>query len=537
MVIVLITISSLIFGQAEIPATSSLPLKSANSLLYGSDVIINDQPAENQRQACLTVAFNGWLYAGYMVTDGTSHKWMIMISTDDGVTWLVLREQALNTDWYGVAMDIVVAGNSVPDLKLFVSRILRNDVAGYCELIVSGMDGNSGGTINTLRDNIINLPEAFLDVAIASDYRFPAVGASPYSIAVLYSKTISARDSIILLTSSNGGVGFDVEKVVTTTDWYARNVSLAYGRCGSFFNGRYFAAWEQRGSSANDLGQIYTAHSDPGFNSDFLAPVRVDNLLSHSADFCRNPSISCQFNDVNNDMSNLTEVILFDRAYDGVPTSFDIVGTYNKEAANSDTWAIFGMYASLSLNGYESDLNYDPGYDNFLATYFNSTDQKLRYLVQGMNMPDPYNWVVIIDQYNTETNLVDPYPKVEINPVYTQVAHVWNGERPSGNGKAMFDAEYSVVGIQPSSAVSFSLTVFPNPASTTIQFSFELPKQENVKISLVSMFGKTVKTIVDKTLTAGRQQISADVSDLPAGCYSYQVNIGDEKISGRSVVL
>ena len=96
-----------------------------------------------------------------------------------------------------------------------------------------------------------------------------------------------------------------------------------------------------------DLGQIYTAHTTTYFYDPFTAPFRLDNLLGATADFARNPSICTQFNDTDNDLMNLTEVVLFDRAYNGNMADFDIVGCYNKEAANTDNWFIFGMNATV----------------------------------------------------------------------------------------------------------------------------------------------------------------------------------------------
>jgi hypothetical protein len=428
----LVALSINVLAQAEVGQSNVVPYKTPNSVLYGSDVIIDNQPAQDQRNTCLSVAFNGWLYAGLSVNEAGSWRWKIFLSTDDGATWTVLRDQTLNTNWYVHAIDIVVTGTTVGDLKVFVARILNNDVSVNSELIVSQLDGNTGSTLVTLRDNNVSGGDQFRDVSIASDYIWPAVDAVPFSVAVLYSKYNGTADTIRILTSSNGGASIDAEQVVRVTGGYVRNVSLAYGRCWNFFNGRYFAAWEERAGSAVDLGQIWTAHSTTYFDDPFTTPFRVENLIGATENFARNPSISCQFNDTDNDMLNLTAVVLFDRAYNGTLTDFDIVGVYNKEAANTDNWSIFGMDASSADNDIQPDINFDPAYNNFLATYYRTNTQSLPYLVKYMNMADPYFWVHITYKYNEGTNLMNPYPKVEINPVYLQVAHVWTAEGAGG---------------------------------------------------------------------------------------------------------
>ena len=165
-------------GQAELASSSGVPYQST-SILYGSDVILNDQSSQNQRDVCLSVAYNGWLYACYSYVDGTTNKWVILLSQDDGVTWNIIREQGLSADWFVQALDMVVTGQSESDLRIIVGRILENDKGSSSNIIVSQLDGISGATLNTLMSEVITLPEKYLDIAVASDYLFPAENASP----------------------------------------------------------------------------------------------------------------------------------------------------------------------------------------------------------------------------------------------------------------------------------------------------------------------------------------------------------------------
>ncbi|MCX6243938.1 MAG: hypothetical protein NTU98_04470 [Bacteroidetes bacterium] len=479
---------SLNLWAQDLQDNTSIPFMPANSLLYGGDVIIDNQPTQDQSDVCLSVAFNGWLYAAYIAVDGSYNAWKVWISKDDGATWQLLIDNPIATNWYTRALDLVVCGTTVSDLVVYVPRIYQNDVSETSMLRVTKHNGNTGSQVSTPYDCSVSTTtpttQKFLDVAIASDYRNPAYGASPYSIGVLYSKAQSSMDTIAIVTSSDGGVTFDARADVMVTYNYSRNVSLAYGRCPFNSNGRYFAVWEERSSVVSDMGMIYTAHSDPYFSSAFTSLYRLDDLLSHTAGFCRNPSISCQFNDIDNGNGHLTEVVLFDRAYDGNTSTMNVVGVYNKDAPAADTWSIFGIDAGFTHNDIQPDLNFDPGFNNFLATYCNQTDQKLRYLVQGQEMPDAYNWGLINDKYNDANNLINPCPKVEINPVYTQVAHVWNGQWLTGGRIATFDAEYSSVGTPPAAGTaSFHYSVYPNPAIDIVYFSTGLPQQETVKIS------------------------------------------------------
>jgi hypothetical protein len=431
----------------------------------------------------------------------------------------------------------MVCGTSTSDLKLFVARIYRNDVSVTSELKLSSYDANDGTSLTTLKDDLLYSGERFLDMAIASDYYFPAWSAGVYSVGLAYSKSTASVDYINFISYADEGATAQTEKNLYTGGMYTRNVAVAYGRSATYVNGRYFVAWEERLYSADDIGQIWTAHTVGVYNDDFTAPIRLDNMVAASAGFCRNPSIACQFNNTDNTLGNFTEVVLFDRAYNGNTADFDIIGLYNREASNTDNWFLFGMYASAYSNDYHPDINFDPAYNNFLATYYNSTETKLRYLVEFMDLPDPYYWIIIQDRYNDASNLVDPYPKVEINPVYSQVAHLWNAERPGGNGVTMYDAEYFGVGIQPIAGDPISVKVFPNPASSNVQFALSLPCADRINVMLTDMYGKTGNVLFEGNLPKGESVINMDVSGLAAGCYFYSVQSAKLKSTGRLVIL
>src|SRR5271157_1254003 len=106
-------------------STSSIPFKSPNSVFYGTDIFINHQPAQDQRNVHVSVAFNGWIYAVYTHNTTTNEGFTILKSTDNGTTWTVLQDYAFSGSTYTVA-DILVAGNDLTHLKYFVAGILVN---------------------------------------------------------------------------------------------------------------------------------------------------------------------------------------------------------------------------------------------------------------------------------------------------------------------------------------------------------------------------------------------------------------------------
>jgi hypothetical protein len=525
------------WSQAEAPGNNSIPLNAPNSLLYGDDILIDDQIDQDQQETGLAVAFNGWIYVSHVVNNTATRSWDVHMSMDDGLTWTTIISQSITAGWATTALDIIVCGTSTSDLKLFVARVYTTDAATFYEVKLSSYDANTGGPLATIYDNFSST-QKFMDVAIASDYLFPAYASTQYTIGLAYTATTPDADSVKFISFDAAGATPQTLYTVYSGSAYTRNVAIAYGRSSYYNYGRYHVAWEQRASPSADLGQIWTAHCLDQYNSSFTPPIRLENLIGGSADYCRNPVIACQFNDLNNYMGGYSEVVLFDRAFDGSTSDFDIVGTYNVEAANTDNWSIFGMYASFTLNDYHSDINFDPGYNNFLVTYFSSNETKLRYVVEHMDLPDPYNWTVISDKYNFENDLVNPYPKVEINPGYLQVAHVWTCERAGGYGETMFDAEYSVVGVQQDYPGDLGISgIYPNPAIDKVKMELNLNRADHIRITCNDATGRNGKLIFEGNVPGGRSVISADVSAIPAGLYIYSVQSSVSTVSGRLAIV
>ena len=148
----------------------------------------------------------------------------------------------------------------------------------------------------------------------------------------------------------------------------------------------------------------------------------------------------------------------------------DVIGYCNEfvpSTVENDNWHQL-LIENSSDYSMEGDINYDPAYNNFLVTYFDSTLMKLPYIVHPLDMSNPDTWILINSGYNDSTNLINPFPKVEINPVLNMVANIWDGERVGGYGEATFDAEYTPEGIgeQHQSATAKLEGAFPNPCNT-----------------------------------------------------------------------
>ena len=204
-------------------------------------------------------------------------------------------------------------------------------------------------------------PYPCYSIALSTDLMYPASNSSPHSLGILYSThNISYNlDSIIFCSSGDGGMSLESRQVVAaTTGNHFNKVALAYGRSSSWNSGRYFAAWEEKGSYTSNTGHIFTAHSNPNFNSPFTTPVQLDALDPSALNMCRNPAIACQFNNVDNDSTNLSEVILFDK-YDPANQKYDITGFYNLQAANHSNFRKL-IISNSAHNNFQPSINFNP---------------------------------------------------------------------------------------------------------------------------------------------------------------------------------
>jgi hypothetical protein len=522
------------FAQGNPDRQNGVPVKPTNPVLYATDVIIEDDASQDQRGTNLSIAFNGWAYEVHTLTQGTEAGYNIYKSVDDGESWTLLNGNVFE-NYTNLAVDLVVCGSSTADLRLFQAGIAYFPSTGLYVVYVDKYDATTGNFLGEIFYESSSYK--IYDVKIVSDYKFPSVGAGPYSLGLLFSRYGAAADTLVFISSPDAGQTFGNRKVVKTTGYYMDKISLSHGSSGLWFNGRYFAAWEERPFNAR-VGRTFVSNSDPYFYSDWVTPTRLDDIAGSSTDQTKNPVISCQENLYDNDASNFTTIVLLDRDYWGDGLDYDVIGMYNKNSAGgSGTWTRFDI-SNDGYNVFEADASFDPGFNNFLVTYCDSTNQKLPYVVKYQDLVDPNSWLMINSAYNMYPNLVNPFPKVEINPVYTQVGHVWTGTRPGGFGMATWDAEYSTVGVPPAgqNAGALALKVYPNPCSTKATLEFTLDDAADVTIDLVTAYGQKVRVITDDNLSAGRHTVPIDVSGLPGGCYYYTFSNGNSSVSGKIVV-
>lgn len=521
--IIIGVLSSFMANSQEMRTGQSSPFVNPK---YANDVIIDMAPTFDQRDVRLAVAFNGWLYAAFSTVDSVNDKGgiTIMTSRDDGANWQMIDEYSVPGVRYP-SFDIVVAGADTNNLTLYLVGVNNNISYSEYTIFLDRYNATTYAYIGSPYNSSKGIRRV-ADVAIATDYRYPAVGASPYSVGIAYSVYSSSFDSINFVASLDGGNTFTIFNNVATTGSFFRNISLAYGRSSSASNGRYFLAWEKLSGFTNRTGSIFESRNTSSIDGSWIPPVNLDSVSSSMIGLCRNPSIAVQYNDVDNDSGSCTAIVLVERDYVGDGSDYDLLGFYNKRAHYTNYWFRLDI-VNTSENDLTPDITFDPGYNNFLAVYFDSTNKKLPYVVNQMNLITPNTWVTITPQYNDSPNITAPCPQVEINPLVNQTAHVWIQDGIGTKGVAMYDAEYSTLGIDSETGTRDGLSLYPNPASDIVNLMITDMSLTGIIINIFDGNGKLIESRQVVNKKAGSSFENFDVSNYHNGIYFMVISSGN----------
>jgi hypothetical protein len=518
-----------LYSQSIDHPLSSNKISQESPVLFGTDVVINNEPNKNQYQSVICSAFNGWLYAGYAYNQDHFIHFNLMKSIDNGLNWTILRysEQGSWNDII-IKMDITTSGTNENDIRVFFGKIYYDTLWQTTYTSIPCVNGNTGALIG----EILNEPNAHIyDFDIESDVLNPAGSSNPNSIAVLYSKS-GTKDSIIYRSSSNGGISLNYRKTVAITNNHFGKVSLSYGKVPSWNTGRYFGVWEELNGAGAVTGHIYSAHSEPNFNSPFTTPKCLDSLNSQWINQVRNPVVACQSGDSDNSNGNLTEVVLFERLKLS-SGDVDIVGGYNLQAASSVNFQPLTLALS-ETNEIQPDICYNPHDSKFMVTYYNEVEKKLPFLNQDVNIPDPGQWNLVTSGYNDSSNISSPFPKVRYSSSMLQGINIWNARRSNTNGCALFDASYLTYTSTPElngNTFSKNPVIFPNPCNSPLNYLFELEKGTQVMISLTNIMEKRVRVLTDRYFPPGRSQGKLDLSKEISGYYIVSFTTDDNNTS------
>lgn len=484
----------------------------------GADKIVINSPGKNQTYADISVAFNGWTYVAVKVANGTDLGYVLKRSKDNGATWSTI-DSITPTGAAYPAIDIEVAGTDTNNLTLFLVGVYNDVVNGSYTLYVDKYNATTGSFISPAYNSNFGTRQIY-SVAIASDWQFPAINSTPYSVGIAYSCYSSTLDSINYIRSLDGGATFTLGANVATTGSYFRNVSIAYGRSSSASNGRYFLAWEQVSGTTARTGHIYTSRNTTSVDGGFITPVNLDSISSTCINLCSHPSIAVQYNNTDNDSAACTAIVTFDRDYNGDGSDYDLLAFYNKRAHFTNFW-----YRSDINNTGQSCKNphtiFDTQTSNFYTTYADSTNSLVTYVTNTMN--DPTNFTVGLAQYNDAPlswGTKQIAPKIAKGITKASPEFVWVNN--AGNvGTAYYENVLNTgVGVNEVSAQNM-FKVFPNPTTGMVYITNHDNADAIETIKVYTISGQ----LINQINAEGAFNNNFDISNLQPGIYMVEVTL------------
>ena len=77
---------------------------------------------------------------------------------------------------------------------------------------------------------------------------------------------------------------------------------------------------------------------------------------------------------------------------------------------------------------------------------------------------------------------------------------------------------------------------YPSPSQEVVNFSFSIPADGRVVLSVYDLSGRRVATLVEGDLTAGRHEVSWNCAEIPSGVYLYRLETNVGSLTRRLVV-
>ena len=68
---------------------------------------------------------------------------------------------------------------------------------------------------------------------------------------------------------------------------------------------------------------------------------------------------------------------------------------------------------------------------------------------------------------------------------------------------------------------------YPNPFNPTTNIEFSLKKAGHTTLTIYTITGQKVATLIDKNMKAGKFKVTVDASKLASGMYFYQIKSGN----------
>ena len=100
---------------------------------------------------------------------------------------------------------------------------------------------------------------------------------------------------------------------------------------------------------------------------------------------------------------------------------------------------------------------------------------------------------------------------------------------------SIINYSFQTMGIEITRQPTDHLTVYPNPASSQINISYQLNDANKVKIEIFNQKGQQLEQVLSRKQQKGKHHMEWNISNYPPGIYFCQLQIGNEMITKKII--
>ena len=306
------------------------------------------------------------------------------------------------------------------------------------------------------------------------------------------------------------------------------------------------------------LVQVDTVYGDVSWNG-VVQSFDASLILKHLVDIDPFSDLQVEVGDVNlsGDISTLDAYHILEYMVgliDALPYTPDEVAGSTGDFMMEDMGAEAGMMIDVpitisnaeNVNGLKGRLTYDPA---VLALDTLIFGEFLNGYMIEMNETEPGQILFAAsgNQPNTETGTIANLTFEVLEGFYGESSVTLSDLRVNENEELEVGAEMTVnyvLGISRAGVPEvFALHQnYPNPFNPVTRINYDLPKDDQVKITIYDMMGRQVTTLINQNQTAGYKSVRWDATNqlgesVSAGLYMYVIEAGAFRESRKMVLL
>jgi phosphatidylserine/phosphatidylglycerophosphate/cardiolipin synthase-like enzyme len=141
-----------------------------------------------------------------------------------------------------------------------------------------------------------------------------------------------------------------------------------------------------------------------------------------------------------------------------------------------------------------------------------------------------HNWSTAAEQDNDENTLM-----IHSGDIARQYVQEFAARYKESGGNGSITSVEQINNSIPSQFQLFQN--YPNPFNPATVFSFQLPKNEKVKLVVYDVLGREIVTLLDAVKAAGTYQVTWNASGLTSGVYFYMLQAGTSSAVKKALLL